>query len=150
FGNGLHHRGSCGGASVCVPVLRGAEAGEILMTGDGGFLIAGFFFLILALTKPLGAFMTKGFSRERTVLHPVLRPAERLCYAACGVKESVEQRWTQYAGSLLAFSIVSAIALYLLQRAQGWLPLNPMGFGTAHAPAGATAMTPDLAFNNAA
>ena len=77
----------------------------------------------------------------------VLRPLERLCYAACGVKENVEQRWTQYAASLLAFSIFSFLLLYLLQRLQGWLPLNPMGFGTAHAPSGATPITPDLAFN---
>ena len=66
-----------------------------------------------------------------------------------GVKESTEQRWTQYAGSLLAFSIFSFLILYLLQRLQGWLPLNPMGFGTAHAPGGATPVTPDLAFNTA-
>ena len=119
------------------------------MTANGIFQIAVFFLLILAVTKPVGSYMTKVFAGERTFLYPVLRPIERLCYAACGVKESVEQRWTQYAGSLLAFSIFSAVTLYLLQRFQGWLPLNPMGFGTAHAPSGATAVTPDLAFNTA-
>jgi potassium-transporting ATPase potassium-binding subunit len=119
------------------------------MTPNGVLQIAVFFVLILALTKPMGAYMTKVFGGERTFLHPVLRPLERLCYAAGGVKESVEQRWTQYAASLLAFSIFSFLILYLFQRLQGWLPLNPMGFGTAHAPAGATAMTPDLSFNNA-
>src|SRR5580658_10315363 len=119
------------------------------MTPNGVLQIAVFFVLILALTKPMGAYMTKVFAGERTFLHPVLRPLERLCYAAGGVKESVEQRWTQYAASLLAFSIFSFLILYLFQRLQGWLPLNPMGFGTAHAPAGATAMSPDLSFNNA-
>src|SRR4029077_7532867 len=79
----------------------------------------------------------------------VLRPIERLCYAGSGVDESAEQPWTRYAGSLLAFSFFSFLFLYLLQRLQGVLPLNPMGFGTAHAPSGATAMTPDLAFNTA-
>ncbi len=93
--------------------------------------------------------MTAVFDGKRTFLHPVLHPLERLCYAACGVKESVEQRWTQYVASLLTFSIFSFLILYLLQRFQGVLPLNPMGFGTAHAPGGATAMTPDLAFNTA-
>jgi K+-transporting ATPase ATPase A chain len=119
------------------------------MTGNGIVQIAIFFLLILAAAKPMGAYMAKVFAGERTILYPVLRPLERLCYAACGVRESVEQRWTQYAGSLIAFSIFSVVTLYLLQRLQGWLPLNPMGFGTTHAPSGATAMTPDLAFNNA-
>jgi K+-transporting ATPase ATPase A chain len=119
------------------------------MTGNGVFQIAIFFLLILALAKPMGSFMAKVFEGERTFLHPVLRPVERLCYAACGIKESVEQRWTQYAGSLLAFSIFGVVTLYLLQRLQGWLPFNPAGFGTSHAPAGATALTPDLAFNTA-
>jgi potassium-transporting ATPase potassium-binding subunit len=119
------------------------------MTANGLVQIAVFFLLILAAAKPLGSYMTRVFAGERTFLSPLLRPIERLCYAACGVKESVEQRWTQYAGSLLAFSIFSAVALYLLARLQGWLPFNPMGFGTAHAPAGATPMTPDLAFNTA-
>jgi potassium-transporting ATPase potassium-binding subunit len=72
-----------------------------------------------------------------------------LCYAASGVDESVEQHWTRYAGSFLVFSFFSFLILYLLQRLQGLLPFNPMGFSTAHAPAGATAMTPDLAFNTA-
>jgi K+-transporting ATPase ATPase A chain len=66
------------------------------------------------------------------------------------VDESVEQRWAQYTGSLLAFSVISFLILYALQRLQGFLPLNPMGFSTAHAMSGATPMTPDLAFNTAA
>jgi len=79
--------------------------------------------LILALAKPMGAFMTKVFAGERTFLHPVLRPVERLCYVLCGVKENTDQRWTQYAGSMLAFSVFSFLILYLLQRMQGILPL---------------------------
>ncbi|HVP00451.1 MAG TPA: potassium-transporting ATPase subunit KdpA [Bryobacteraceae bacterium] len=119
------------------------------MTANGLLQIAVFFVLILAFAKPMGVFMTKVFSGERTFLHPVLRPVERLCYTLCGVKENTDQRWTQYAASLLAFSFFSFLILYLLQRLQGVLPLNPMGFGTAHAPSGATPMTPDLAFNTA-
>ncbi len=119
------------------------------MTALGIFQIVVYFLLILAVTKPLGSYMTRVFAGERTFLHPVLHPLERLCCAVGGVKESVEQRWTQYAGSLLSFSLFSFLMLYLLQRLQGLLPLNPMGFGTAHAPGGSTAMTPDLAFNTA-
>ncbi|MFN0169461.1 MAG: potassium-transporting ATPase subunit KdpA [Bryobacteraceae bacterium] len=119
------------------------------MTANGVLQISIYVLLFLALTKPLGAYMHRVFAREKTFLHPMLHPLERLCYAVAGVKESVEQRWTQYAGSLLSFSLFSFVVLYLLQRLQGLLPLNPAGFSSAHAPAGATAMTPDLAFNTA-
>ena len=47
------------------------------------------------------------------------------------------------------FSLASLLLTYVMQRIQGWLPFNPQGFGTAHAAQGATAMTPDLAFNTA-
>jgi K+-transporting ATPase ATPase A chain len=119
------------------------------MTTNGVLQIVIFFLAILALTKPMGVFMTRVFAGERTFLHPILRPLERLCYAACGIKESTEQRWTQYAASLLSFSIFSFLLLYALQRLQGYLPFNPMGFSTSHAMNGATPMTPDLAFNTA-
>jgi K+-transporting ATPase ATPase A chain len=119
------------------------------MTANGFLQIAVFFVLILAFAKPMGTYMTKVFAGERTFLHPVLRPLEKVCYVLCGVKDNVDQRWTQYAASLIAFSFFSFLILYVLQRLQGVLPFNPMGFSTAHAPAGATAMTPDLAFNTA-
>lgn len=119
------------------------------MTSIGLLNIAVFFLVLLVLTKPLGAFMAKVFEGERTFLHPLLRPFERLIYRVCGVREDSEQRWTQYAASLIAFSLVAFLFVYALQRLQGFLPLNPMGFGTAHAPHGATRMTPDLAFNTA-
>ena len=92
--------------------------------------------------KPLGAFMTKVFEGERTFLHPVLRWLEVLTYKIAGVQEDVEQRWTQYAASLLAFSIFGFLLVYLMQRAQGYLPFNPQNFGTPN-------VTPDLAFNTA-
>ncbi len=119
------------------------------MTANGVFQILFFFALIVAVASPLGGFMNRLFAGERTFLHPVLRPLERLCYRAAGVREEAEQRWTQYTASLLAFSFFSFLSVYLLQRLQGLLPLNPAGFGTAQAPANATAITPDLAFNTA-
>src|SRR5580692_115371 len=119
------------------------------MTDYGVLQIVVFFLLLIAVAKPLGSYMVRVFAGERTFLYPVLRPIERLCYAGSGVNESAEQHWTRYAGSLLAFSFFSFLFLYLLQRLQGVLPLNPMGFGTAHAPSGATPLTPDLAFNTA-
>jgi potassium-transporting ATPase potassium-binding subunit len=119
------------------------------MTSIGIVSVGVFFLLILLLTKPVGIFMTRLFNGEKTFLHPVLRPLEKLIYRLCGVREDAEQRWTQYAAALIAFSLASAIFAYLIQRLQSVLPLNPIHFGTPKAPSGATAMTPDLAFNTA-
>jgi potassium-transporting ATPase potassium-binding subunit len=112
------------------------------MTANGWFQIAVFLALILAVTKPLGVFMTRVFNRERTFLDPVLRPMERLIYRATGVEEDREMGWIEYGVSMLLFSAVSMLLLYLIQRVQGYLPLNPQKFG-AVAPA-------NLAFNTAA
>ncbi|HZT30344.1 MAG TPA: potassium-transporting ATPase subunit KdpA [Bryobacteraceae bacterium] len=119
------------------------------MTANGWLQIAVFFLVILALTKPLGIFMEKLFEGRGTRLDPLLRPIERGIYRFCGIREDREQRWTEYAISLLVFSAVTLLVTYLIQRLQGWLPLNPQGLGTAHAAQGAAAMTPDLAFNTA-
>src|SRR6185436_12396826 len=119
------------------------------MTATGVFQILFFFALILAVTKPLGVFMARVFEGERTFLHPVLGWLERAIYRLGGIRPNVEQRWTQYAAALLAFTIVKFGFTYLIQRFQGWLPLNPQGFSTSHAAMGATTMTPDLAFNTA-
>ena len=119
------------------------------MTALGVYQILFFFAVIIALTKPVGAFMARVFEGQRTFLHPLLRPLERAIYRLGGVREEVEQGWTQYAGALLAFSVAKFAFTFAIQRLQGVLPLNPQGFGTSHAPAGATAMTPDLAFSTA-
>ena len=112
------------------------------MTSAGVLQIALFFTIILICTKPLGAYMANVFEGRRTFMHPVLRWLEVLTYRAAGVREDVEQRWTQYTASLLSFSIFGFLLVYLLQRAQGHLPFNPQHFGTP-------VMTPDLAFNTA-
>lgn len=119
------------------------------MTTLGFLQIVAYFILVLAFTKPLGAFMARVFQGERTFLHPLLRPIERLLYRLAGVREDAEQRWTQYAASLIAFSVASFLFVYVIQRVQGILPLNPMHFGTKGAPSGATPVTPELAFNTA-
>jgi len=112
------------------------------MTVNGWFQIFVFLGLIFAVTKPLGVFMARVFSGERTFLDPVLRPVERLLYRVTGVDEKYEMRWTEYATSMLLFSVVSMLLLYLIQRVQGFLPFNPQKFG---------AVTPThLAFNTAA
>jgi potassium-transporting ATPase potassium-binding subunit len=112
------------------------------MTANGWFQILFFLALILAVTKPMGVFMAKVFSRERTFMDPVLRPIERALYRVTGVDENHEMRWTEYAVSMLLFSLVSMLVLYAIERLQGLLPLNPQKFG---------AVSPgNLAFNTAA
>src|SRR5664280_882147 len=108
-----------------------------------------FFALVVAITKPIGVFMHRVFEGERTFLHPVFRPLERLVYWLGGVREDEEQSWIRYSASMISLSIFSFLFVYLLQRLQGHLPLNPMHFTTPQAPSNATALTPDLAFNTA-
>ncbi len=112
------------------------------MIGTGILQIVFFFGLILLLTKPVGLFMSRVFAGERTFLHPMVRPAERLVYRVCGIREDEEQRWTTYAASLLAFSLFAFLFPYALMRLQGLLPLNPQRFGAAQ-------VSPDQAFNTA-
>jgi len=95
------------------------------MTINGWLQIFVFLALIFAVTKPLGIFMARVFSRERTFLDPVLRPIERALYRITGVDEAHEMRWTEYAVAMLLFSAVSMLVLYLIQRIQGMLPFNP-------------------------
>jgi potassium-transporting ATPase potassium-binding subunit len=111
------------------------------MTAYGWFQILLFLALILAITKPFGAFMARVFNRERTFLDPAVRPVERLVYRLTRVDEDREMKWTEYAISMLLFSAVSMLVLYLIQRFQQVLPWNPQRLA---------AVAPDLAFNTAA
>jgi potassium-transporting ATPase potassium-binding subunit len=111
------------------------------MTLNGWLQIAFFLLAVLLVTKPLGVYMARVFNRERTFLDPVLRPIERLLYRVTFVDENHEMRWTEYAVSMLLFSVVPMLLLYLIQRVQGYLPLNPQKF---------VAIPPELAFNTAA
>lgn len=119
------------------------------MTSIGILQILVFFAAVLLVTKPLGVFMYRVFEGQRTFLHPIFRPLERLTYRLTGIREDAEQSWVHYSASLISLSVFSFIFVYLLQRLQGHLPLNPMHFSTPQAPPSATPMTPDLAFNTA-
>ena len=110
------------------------------MTANGWLQIVVFLLAIFAVTPLLGGFMARVFSRQKTWLDPVARPLERLIYKLTGVDETREMRWTEYAVAVLMFSVVSMLVLYVMQRLQHVLPLNPQGFGP---------VAPDLAFNTA-
>ncbi|MBV9973032.1 MAG: potassium-transporting ATPase subunit KdpA [Candidatus Eremiobacteraeota bacterium] len=98
------------------------------------------FVAVLVFVKPLGGFMARVFSGERTWLSPVFGPVERFVFRLGGVKEDDEMPWYSYLFAVLTFSLVGLAWMYLLLRTQQWLPLNPQHFG---------AMSPDLAWNTA-
>ncbi|SMF44238.1 K+-transporting ATPase ATPase A chain [Xaviernesmea oryzae] len=110
------------------------------MTLNGWLQILVFCGILIVLVKPLGGYMTRVFSGERTFLSPVLVPIERGLYAVAGTGEQEEQHWTSYAFSLLMFNLLGVLVLYALMRLQGILPYNPAGMG---------AVPSELAFNTA-
>ncbi|MDQ0470954.1 potassium-transporting ATPase subunit KdpA [Labrys wisconsinensis] len=110
------------------------------MTVIGWIQILIFIALVVAVVKPLGGYMTRIFNGERTFLSVLLRPVERLFYAVAGVDEKEEQHWLTYTVAMLLVNAAGFVVVYLLQRLQDVLPLNP---------AGQTPVAPDLAFNTA-
>ena len=111
------------------------------MTANGWLQIVFFLGAILLVTKPLGVFIARVFSQEKTFLDPVLRPLEKVVYRLTGVDEQHEMRWTEYAVAMLLFSGVSMALLYFIERTQHWLPWNPQKFPNVE---------PGLAFGTAA
>jgi len=97
------------------------------MTFNGLLQIVILFGLTILLVKPVGWYLTRVFTGERTFLSPVIAPVERGLYRLAGMHEKEEQHWTVYAASLLMFSIAGFVLLYFLQRLQGVLPYNPAG-----------------------
>jgi K+-transporting ATPase ATPase A chain len=110
------------------------------MNGQGWAEIALTLAVTLALAWPLGIYMSRVWQGEKTWLDPILRPVERVIYAACGVKPEKGQNWIAYAMSFLTFSLASFAVLYLILRYQNLLPMNPQGF---------PGLSPDLSFNTA-
>ena len=88
-----------------------------------------FLVLLALLAKPLGTYMAHVYKGERTFLHPVLRPVERLIYRLCGVDEKREMGVVGYVLALLVFNFIVLLFIYAVLRLQGHLPLNP-----AHVP----------------
>ncbi|OCJ07288.1 potassium-transporting ATPase subunit KdpA [Rhizobium sp. AC27/96] len=110
------------------------------MTLNGWLQILIYIGILLLLVKPLGGYMTRVFTGERTPLSYVFGPVERGLYRLAGTDEREEQHWTTYSISLLLFSLAGFLVLYALQRLQAGLPYNP---------AGMTAVGPELSFNTA-
>ncbi len=109
------------------------------MTANAYLQLALYVVVLIALAKPLGAYMANVYE-GRSLVTRLGAPFEKLIYRLAGVDSSKEMRWTQYAIAMLLFNLLGLLAVYALQRLQADLPLNPQGFG---------AVSPDSAFNTA-
>jgi K+-transporting ATPase ATPase A chain len=110
------------------------------MTFDGILQIAIYLIVLALLAKPLGGYMARVYQGERTLLGRLVGPVERLSYRVIGVNPDQEMTWKTYTVAVLVFSVIGILFLYALQRLQGFLPLNPQGFG---------AVSPDSSLNTA-
>ncbi|MGO8949929.1 MAG: potassium-transporting ATPase subunit KdpA [Ktedonobacterales bacterium] len=99
--------------------------------------------VVILLVKPVGGYLSRVFSGEKTFLDPVCRPVERLIYRLGGIDAEQEMNAKQYAIAFVLFGMVGTILLYLILRLQLALP------GVVNRQYLTTPMTPDLAFNTA-
>ncbi len=99
-----------------------------------------YFIVLVALGIPLGAYMARVYEGQAKIAQRLFGPIERLFYRLSGVRPEQEMSWKQYAGAVLLFNLAGVIAVYVLQRVQAHLPLNPAGLG---------AVAPELSFNTA-
>ena len=110
------------------------------MTAIGWLQAVVFFLIVLALTKPIGLYMARVFEGSARGFRPCCGRSRRSIYRLGGVREDEEMTWYAYALSMLAFSVIGLVYLYVLLRTQKWLPFNPQHFDN---------MAPDLAWNTA-
>jgi potassium-transporting ATPase potassium-binding subunit len=110
------------------------------MTASGVLQLVFYVVVLLALAKPLGAYMARVYEGRRVALDRVLGWLERLIYRLAGVRADEEMTWKTYAVTMLLFNLAGLVAVYALQRLQGVLPLNPEGLG---------AVSPDSSFTTA-
>ena len=98
------------------------------MDANGLIYIILFFAVAVLLAWPLGKYMSKVFSGEKTFMTPLVRPVEKFMYRICGVDEAEEMTWKGYAIALIIFNILAILFVFVFQMVQGVLPLNPEGF----------------------
>ncbi|URX63840.1 potassium-transporting ATPase subunit KdpA [Luteibacter anthropi] len=110
------------------------------MTANDFFQVGLFLVVLLALVKPMGSYMALVFSDEANKVTRFGSGVERMLYRLAGIRADEDMGWKRYALAMLVFNVAGLAAVYLLQRTQQWLPLNPQHFG---------ALAPDLAMNTA-
>lgn len=110
------------------------------MSANDIFQIGLFLAILLVLVKPVGQYMALVFADEPNKVTRFGGRIERVLYRVSGIRAGEDMSWTRYAIAMLAFNVAGLAVVYLLQRAQAWLPLNPQHFG---------AVSPDSAMNTA-
>jgi len=110
------------------------------MTANAIFQLALYVVVLLALAKPLGAYMARVYQGRPCGLDRLFGWLERLIYKLSGIRPAEEMGWKTYAATMLLFNLAGLLAVYALQRLQGVLPLNPQALG---------AVSPDSSFNTA-
>ncbi|HEY8009464.1 MAG TPA: potassium-transporting ATPase subunit KdpA [Rudaea sp.] len=110
------------------------------MTANDSLQLGLYLAVLLLLVKPLGGYMASVFADAPNRITRIGAPIERFIYRASDVRADEDMNWQRYAVAMLAFNVLGLLVVYLLQRVQQWLPLNPQGFG---------AVTPDSAMNTA-
>jgi len=110
------------------------------MTANGMFQLVFYVVVLLALARPLGAYMARVYEGRVGLHRMALGWLERLIYRLAGIDATQEMTWKTYAATMLVFNLVGLLAVYALQRLQGVLPLNPEHLG---------AVSPDSSFNTA-
>jgi potassium-transporting ATPase potassium-binding subunit len=110
------------------------------MTLNGLLQIGLYLVILIALAKPLGSYMARVYEGQPILLDRVFGPIERLIYRLCGIQPDQEMDWKAYTIAMLVFSVFGVLTLYLLQRVQNVLPLNPQSMA---------AVSPDSSFNTA-
>ncbi len=110
------------------------------MTANSILQFIAFLVVLVGLAVPLGAYMARVYSGEARLARRVLGPIERAFYRLAGVREDDEMSWKKYAACLLVFNLLGALVVYLLQRVQAVLPLNPAGMAN---------VSPEVSFNTA-
>lgn len=110
------------------------------MTVNGILQILIYLIILFLTVRPLGKFMAKVYQREKTLLDPIVAPIERLLYRVSGINPDEEMDWKENTIAMLIFNFIGLVIVYILQRIQQWLPLNPQAMQV---------VAPDSAFNTA-
>ena len=101
------------------------------MTANGYLQLAFYVVVLIALAKPLGAYMARVYEGQPAVLNRLGAPVERLLYRLCGVDPEREMRWTEYAVAVLVFNLLGLLVVYALQRLQALAAAQSAGPGRA-------------------